>query len=181
MRGRLVLGLVLVPALAACAKKEKTGPPGPDVTAKPATSADAAAPPAKPAPTMTADMFLAEPPAFTIEALDRGLWITDNGAAPAHKCRMDFAMMLPKVGKIRDAAKAAGASAVSCSAKDAYTVCAYAGGTPETTARWVFGADNDSDETVLLAVELGTPGAWTDLAPVLGTPAPCPRPSDDPQ
>src|SRR5690349_22038721 len=106
---RTMIVVVGVLALAAgCSKKKSDGP-----AAKPETgsqdgsgSAGATTPPvtppppaAKPAPAIAfADVVAAEPK-WSIEAMDRGLWFSDNGAALVQKCRVELGMAMGNMGK----------------------------------------------------------------------------------
>jgi hypothetical protein len=182
------LALVLLLASAACSKKSES----PSTTAgsgsaaaptdKPADKAAEKAaetpepvekaPAGKPAPSVTPEWFLAEPPKFTIEGVERGLWTSDAGAPFQQSCRVNLGTTMVRVGKIRDEAKAK-PDAVKCEAKGAYAVCTF-----EDKASWIFAADDDSDETILIAVVTGA-ADWAKIEPQLPAKTACPRPSQD--
>jgi hypothetical protein len=179
-------------ALAGCSKKKSDSP-----AAKPETGGDHGSqngsgsapaptpvPAAKPAPAIGfADLTAAEP-RWSIEAMERGLWISENGAPLEQRCRVELGMAMGSMGKYRAAAEKAGAAATTCEATGAYTTCTFTNpdkAASEQQATWIFGNDDDSDGVVLLAVLLGPPGDRAAIEPQLGQKRACPRPSDDPQ
>jgi hypothetical protein len=152
-------------------------------------SAQGAAAPGKakpklPPPEVTKELFLAEPPQFTIEAVARGLWISVNGNEFHQSCRVSLGSAMVRVGKIRDAAKAA-PDAVTCETKDEYAICRFAPpdadqANPDSRGAWIFVKDEDYKEPVLAAVVIGD-FDWAKVAPKLPAKTPCPKPSADPQ
>jgi len=186
MRRQLLVVLVVVAAASCSKQREAPGSGGSGTAAAPAADPGAAAGAgaAKPAPAMTPELFVTEPTKFTIEALDRGLWINEHGGAFQHKCRVELGMTMARAGKLRGAAMEARDN-VTCEPKGSYTVCAFAlpdadPANPDSRASWVFTADDDSDETVLIAVLFGTYD-WAKIEPALPPKQACPRPSADPR
>ena len=190
---RSMILVVSVLALVGCSKKKSDG--GGEKVTKPETGSQDGSgsamkpdeppkPAAKPAPAITQADVVAAEPKWTIEAMDRGLWFSDNGQPLVQKCRVELGMAMGNMGKYRAAAEKAGADATKCEAKGAYTVCTFTNpdkAAPEQQATWIFGNDDDSDGVVLLATVLGPLGDWAAIEPQLGEKKPCPKPSDDPQ
>lgn len=177
-------------ALAApgCSKKSADSGAGAGSAPGSATTGSAAAPeqpaPALAAPEVTKDLFLAEPPKFVIEALERGMWISVNSGEFQHSCRAQVGIAMVRAGKIRDAAKAA-PDAVTCETKDAYAVCTVSPADadkadPDSRGAWIFVRDEDWKEPVLAAVVIGD-FDWAKVEPAIPPKTPCPRPSQDPQ
>jgi hypothetical protein len=177
-------------ALAApgCSKKREDSSAGTGSAPGSATTGSAAAPeqpaPALAAAEVTKELFLAEPPKFVIEALERGLWISVNSNAFEHSCRAQVGIAMVRAGKIRDAAKAA-PDAVTCETKDAYAVCTFAPAdadknNPDSRGAWIFVKDEAWKEPVLAAVVVGD-FDWAKVAPAIPPKTPCPKPSMDPQ
>jgi hypothetical protein len=183
------IGAVVVTALAlaGCSKKTESAPPakkGSDTEPAPPAPTPSA-PAAKAAPKVTPEMLFSDTPEWSVEAIERGLWISTDGGPLVQACRVQLGMAMARTGKIRAAAKAA-PDAVKCEPKGSYTVCAYDPpnadkSTPDSRASWVFTADDDSEGTVLIAVLVGTQGDWAKLEPELAKKQACPRPSDDPK
>jgi hypothetical protein len=154
--------------------RAKGGATAPPARATPPVPAPAAA------PAMTPAAFLAEPPTWEIQMLPRGLWIGEGGGPLAHTCRVELAMMVARLGKIREAAKQDPA-ALTCATKAASAVCTFAPAAeksiPDTPTTWVFVADDDRPtQAVMAAVVLGGTSPPADLP----AKTPCPRPSQDP-
>lgn len=170
-----------------CAKKSE--PAGSTVGSGTAAGSAGAAEPAgsaaaKPAPAMTPEQFVAEPTKFTIEAMDRGLWISDGGAAFQHKCRVELGLAMGRMGKLRGEAMKT-PDQVKCEPRNRYTVCSFAlpnadAANPDSQASWIFEADDDSEETVLVAIVFGAHD-WAKVEPTIPAKQACPRPSADPQ
>ncbi|MBA3539716.1 MAG: hypothetical protein H0T79_08795 [Deltaproteobacteria bacterium] len=180
----LIIGVVLAGSSVGCSKKSE--PPSNSSTAEPAggSGSSTGSGVAKPAPAMTPGLFITEPTKFTIEGLDRGLWISEDGGAFQHRCRVELGMTMGRAGKLRGEAMKA-PDAVTCEPKGSYTVCSFALPSPQkppldTQASWVFATDDDSDDAVLIAVLFGA-YEWATLGPALPQKQPCPRPSADPQ
>jgi hypothetical protein len=178
-------------AAAGCSKKsgDTTGSAGSAGSGTAAGSAETGSAEAKAEPTptppeVTKELFLAEPPKFVIEALERGLWISVNSNAFEHSCRAQVGIAMVRAGKIREAAKAA-PDAVTCETKDAYAVCTFAPAdadkdNPDSRGAWIFVKDEAWKEPVLAAVVVGD-FDWAKVAPAIPPKTPCPKPSMDPQ
>lgn len=158
---------LLVAALAAAGCSKKSGDSSGNAGSGTATGsaetgsgeAKAEPEPALGPPEVTKELFLAEPPKFVIEALERGLWISVNSNAFEHSCRAQVGIAMVRAGKIRDAAKAA-PDAVTCETKDAYAVCTFAPAdadkdNPDSRGAWIFVKDEAWKEPVLAAVVVG--------------------------
>jgi hypothetical protein len=190
MNRKLLMLCVL--ALVGCSKKKDgasaegsgAAPAGSGTAATKPITPDPAPPPAKAAPTLTHAEVVAVEPKWTIEAIDRGLWFSENGGPLEQKCRVELGMAMGKMGKYRGAAEKAGAAATTCTAKGVYTACTFKNpdaAAAENEATWIFGNDDNSADVVLIAVLLGPAGDWAAIEPQLGTIKECPRPSQDPQ
>lgn len=181
--------LAVVAIAASCSKKTEPasgGGSGSDLgsAGSAAGSATTNAEPGKPAPAMTPELFFSEPPKWTIEGVERGLWLSVNGGPFEQSCRVELGGAMMRIGKIRVAAKAAAPEATKCEARGSYAVCAFTPPTPDpanpdSQASWVFVADDDSDETILIAVLIGPLGDWSKIEPQLPKKKNCPRPSQD--
>jgi len=172
-------------ALAGCSKKTENAPAakGSD---QPAPAPTPSAPAAKPAPKVTPEMLLSETPEWTIDAIDRGLWLSTDGGPLTQRCRVQLGMAMAHTGKLRAAAKT-GLDTVKCEPKGSYTVCAVDLSKADKSTEdrrassWVFMTPDNSDSTVLIAVLVGGDGDWAKFEPQLVKNQGCPRPSDDPK
>ncbi len=193
MRSYAVIAVATL-AVAGCEKKKNnaagTGSAAPgSAAAKPVNQAP------DPRPTLTAtpppitpNMLTNDEPAWSVEALPRGIY-TRTGAGPIeHKCRTDLAMVLAKNGQQRAAAKKAvteGTTATVCEPKGTLTVCTYTDPqgdpavNPDAVVHWVFTGSGDAP--VLIAVMTGVIDDWDAVAEKVSKIEPCPRPSDDPK
>jgi len=182
---KVIAVVVAAFAITGCSKKADNAPAakGSDTPA-PAPAPTPSAPAAKAGALSAFEMLFSDTPEWTVEAMERGLWISTDGGPLTQACRVQLGMAMARTGKIRTAAKAAPDS-VKCEPKGSYTICAFDPptdkSTPDSRASWVFAADDDSEQTVLIAVLVGTQGDWAKLEPELAKKQACPRPSDDPK
>jgi hypothetical protein len=170
-------------ALASCSKKSDPTSTAGSGAATPTAGEPPPPPKAASAPAMTAELFFAELPTWEIQGLDRGLWISDNGEAFQHECRVELARTMMRQGKVRDAARKDPTS-FTCAAKGRYAVCTYAPAAeksvPDSPASWVFVAEEERPSTtVMIAVLIGRYD-WATMAAQIPPKTGCPRPSQDP-
>jgi hypothetical protein len=186
----VVVVVVVVFALAAgCSNKKEGGEAAPkgEGVAAPAQAADTPAAPepaaAKP-PAMTAEMLYAEQPVWTVQMLDRGLWVRAGAGPVEHRCRQDLALVWAQNTMLRMKSRSQ-AGATTCEAKAGLQVCTFKNPTPDPKldpdglTHWAFtGTDA---EPILVAILTGPQDDLDTIAPQLTKIEPCPRPSADPQ
>ncbi|HUS66229.1 MAG TPA: hypothetical protein VMZ28_16865 [Kofleriaceae bacterium] len=182
--------VVLALALAAgCSKKEGDKPaakegegaaaPAPAPETPPAPDPAATKPPA-----MTPEMLYADQPVWTVQMLDRGLWVRAASGPVEHRCRQELANVWGQNTVLRMKAKTQ-VGATTCEPKAGYAVCTFKNPAPDPKldpdglTHWVFtGTDA---EPILVAILTGPQDDLDKVAPDLGKIESCPRPSDDPQ
>jgi hypothetical protein len=175
-------------AFAACDKKKDVAPaPAPGsgtavASGAPSTPTPGAESPAAKPPAVTAEMLFAEAPAWSVEALPRGLWHRSGKGPIEHKCRQEFATFWVQNSMLRTKAKDV-PGATSCNAKGAFTVCTFVNpaktdADADKIVSWVFVGPDASP--ILVAVLHGPLDDFDAIAPELAKVEGCPRPSDDP-
>lgn len=187
---RMVHVVVVLALAAGCSKKEGDKPaakegegaaaPAPAPETPPAPDPAAAAKP----PAMTPEMLYADAPVWTLQMLDRGLWVRAGSGPVEHRCRQELAMIVAQNGMLRMKAKTQ-VGATTCEPKAGYAVCTFKNPAPDPKldpdglTHWVFtGTDA---EPILVAILTGAQDDLDKVAADLGKIESCPRPSDDPQ